>query len=257
MAFNIEKRHIPGAPQKAYEKGVGKPEIIVCHECGNDKSTFEGEIDYMTREYRVAFTQYIVGGGGRIVELADPNYKAYGAGPKANPFTLHIELARTKDRATFEKDYAAYVWLIGYYLPKKFDIPFCFNAGRPGIVTHKYVTKTWGGSTHQDPDEYLARFGVTIDQLEKDLKAAYHSEDEPVRKPAEVVKSDSKEFKIKVIVDSLYYYTKADWNAKAPKPVKKNDVFTVVNTLTVKGSKMYKLKSGTYITANTKYVKVI
>lgn len=42
----------------------------------------------------------------------------------------------------------------------------------------------------------------------------------------------------------LYYYNKPDWNARAG-TVKQGDVFTVVETLTVDGSKMYKLKSET------------
>jgi N-acetylmuramoyl-L-alanine amidase len=65
------------------------------------------------------------------------------------------------------------------------------------------------------------------------------------------------EFRIKTLPSSLYYYTKPDWNAKAPTPLKTGTVLTVVQTLTVTGSKMYKLKSGTYITANPKYVQVI
>lgn len=63
-------------------------------------------------------------------------------------------------------------------------------------------------------------------------------------------------FLIRVKAQSLYYYNKPDWNAKAG-TVHKGDVFTVVQTLTVNGSKMYKLKSGLYMTANTSYVEVI
>ncbi|MED3440152.1 N-acetylmuramoyl-L-alanine amidase [Bacillus subtilis] len=53
----------------------------------------------------------------------------------------------------------------------------------------------------------------------------------------------------------LWVYDKADWNAKKD-TVKKNEAFTIDKELTVKGSKMYKLKSGLYITANPEFVTV-
>jgi N-acetylmuramoyl-L-alanine amidase len=59
---------------------------------------------------------------------------------------------------------------------------------------------------------------------------------------------------IKVLVNDLWYYDKPDWKAKAGQ-VDKDIVFTVMQELTVDGSKMYKLKSGLYITAWYEYVK--
>ncbi|WP_226570262.1 N-acetylmuramoyl-L-alanine amidase [Bacillus stratosphericus] len=53
----------------------------------------------------------------------------------------------------------------------------------------------------------------------------------------------------------LWVYDKPDWGAKYKK-VKPGEAFTIDKTLTVNGSKMYKLKSGLYITAFTKYVEV-
>jgi N-acetylmuramoyl-L-alanine amidase len=53
----------------------------------------------------------------------------------------------------------------------------------------------------------------------------------------------------------LWVYNKADWNAKYDK-VKPGEAFTIAGTVTVNGSKMYKLKSGLYITASSKYVTV-
>lgn len=64
----------------------------------------------------------------------------------------------------------------------------------------------------------------------------------------------NKDFLIRVKADNLWVYNKADWNAK-DFTVKEDDVYTVVKTLTVSGSKMYQLKSGLYITANNKYVE--
>ncbi|MGG3157129.1 N-acetylmuramoyl-L-alanine amidase [Priestia megaterium] len=59
---------------------------------------------------------------------------------------------------------------------------------------------------------------------------------------------------VKVKVNNLYYYDKADWNAKAGK-AKKGDVFTVVDKIKVNTAYMYKLISDTYITAYEGYVQ--
>ncbi|MGM0904275.1 MAG: LysM peptidoglycan-binding domain-containing protein [Bacillota bacterium] len=61
---------------------------------------------------------------------------------------------------------------------------------------------------------------------------------------------------IVVLASSLHTYKTANWNDKSGPIVKKNEVFTVNRELTVSGSKMYQLKSGLYITANPKYVKL-
>ncbi|MHA7912930.1 N-acetylmuramoyl-L-alanine amidase [Bacillus altitudinis] len=53
----------------------------------------------------------------------------------------------------------------------------------------------------------------------------------------------------------LWVYDKPNWSAKHKK-VKPGEVFTIDKAITVNGAKMYKLKSGLYITAASKYVQV-
>ncbi|MCJ8008886.1 GH25 family lysozyme [Lederbergia wuyishanensis] len=73
-------------------------------------------------------------------------------------------------------------------------------------------------------------------------------------KAAESTKN--KTFRIRVKAAELWYYNHPDWNAKKA-TVKKGEVLTVVDTLSVNRSKMYKLISGNYITANTQYVEIV
>ena len=79
-----------------------------------------------------------------------------------------------------------------------------------------------------------------------------------VAKPAE--KAEPKDEKdrqlLEVLVNSLHTYGSPNWNDKSGPVVNKGEVFTVLRSLTVAGAKMYQLKSGLYITASTKYVKV-
>ena len=53
----------------------------------------------------------------------------------------------------------------------------------------------------------------------------------------------------------LWVYDKPNWSAKYKK-VKPGEAFTIDKTVLVNGTKMYKLKSGLYITAALKYIEV-
>lgn len=59
---------------------------------------------------------------------------------------------------------------------------------------------------------------------------------------------------VRVLASSLWVYNRPDWNARY-QTVSRDEVFTVVRELVVNGSKMYELRSGLFITANTQYVQ--
>lgn len=173
MSYTIEKRIIPGLPNIS----LTAIRYVVAHEAGNPDNTgpnsLENEINFMTRNFRNAFTSHWVGSGGRIVQLAPVGRLQYGAGPRANPYSYaHVELARTSDPATFKKDYAAYVWLLRH-LAGQAGIPKTLDAGgslTKGIKTHEWISKNVGGTTHTDPYAYLAQFGITRAQFKKDVE---------------------------------------------------------------------------------------
>ena len=175
MSYKIEKKIIPGLSQGK----LAAPNLIIAHESGNPNNTgpnsLNSEVNYMTNNWRTAFTSHWVGSGGRIVQLAHPGKLQYGAGPVANPYSYaHVELARTNNTETFKKDYAAYVWLLRK-LADDAGIPKTLDAGttkfHKGIKSHNWVTKNLGGTTHTDPYAYLASFGVTKAQFKKDVEA--------------------------------------------------------------------------------------
>lgn len=169
--MKIEKRIIPGLPATR----TSQNRYVVAHEAGNPGNTgpdsLEREISFMTRNWRNAFTSHFVGGGGRIVQLAPSGIRQYGAGPKANAYCYaQVELARTKDPATFRKDYEAYVWLLRK-LAHEAGLPVELDRPGHGIKSHEWITKNLGGSTHTDPFSYLASFGITRAQFAKDIKS--------------------------------------------------------------------------------------
>lgn len=147
--------------------------FIVLHEVGTESSALNNAI-YMKRAWSTnqAYTQFIVGDGGKVYKVGEDGYVSWGAGSYMNANSpVQIELARTFDKGTFNKDYAAYINLTRDYAIK-YGIPLTLDDGNMytnGIKTHLWVTQNvWGD--HTDPYGYLARFGITKAQLAADLR---------------------------------------------------------------------------------------
>lgn len=69
--------------------------------------------------------------------------------------------------------------------------------------------------------------------------------------------TDNKTKYLRVIADKINIHNKADFNlSSVVGEVEKGDVFTITQKIERTGTDMYKLKSGVYITASTKYVEV-
>lgn len=171
--MKIEQQLI-GMPQMR----LAEARYIVAHESGNPNNvgprSLENEISYMKRNWENAFVSHWVGGGGRIVQVAKTGLVQWGAGPRANPFSFaQVELARTNNRATFEKDYAAFVWLLRH-LAEIGGLPPVLNGTGKGIKTHRWISETLGGTNHVDPDGYLRSWGVSMAQFKADLERKLH-----------------------------------------------------------------------------------
>lgn len=173
--MQIEKRLIPFA-----QRSLKENRFIIAHESGNPRNTgsnaLENEISFMTRNALNGgpFVSHWVGGGGKIVQIARAGKLQFGAGPKANPYAYaQVELCRTGNVLQFDKDYAAYIWLLRQ-LAKEAGIPLLLNKGNgietQGIKTHHWITRNLGGTTHTDPDHYLHSFGISINQFRRDIE---------------------------------------------------------------------------------------
>lgn len=249
MPFQITVSLIPGLPQTPFRNGVGAYEGVVAHATDNYEDTDTGERNYEANgAWKNAFVHFFVDDDS-ITQSADTNYLAWGAGPSANPRFLHVELCQTRDEQKFQAAYLKYCVLIAKLLADR-NLGVSFKGTLWG---HLEITNTLGGTTHTDPWGYLASHGKSKDQFITDVTWWY---DELTKQHAcPVVQKDST-FLIQTLPSSLWYYDKPDWDAKKA-TVSEGTVLTVVDTLTVDGSNMYKLKSGAYITANPKYVKIL
>lgn len=174
MNYTIEKRIF-----SLYQYPLSASNLIIAHESGNPNNvganSLDNEISYMQRNWQNAFVSHWVGGGGRIVQVAQTGKVQWGVGPKANGYAFaQVELARTNKKETFVKDYQAYIWLL-QKLANEAGLPCTLNSGSSvfdkGIKTHSWVSKHIGGTDHSDPDGYLASWGITLAQFKKDLEA--------------------------------------------------------------------------------------
>ncbi|MED1205859.1 DUF5776 domain-containing protein [Heyndrickxia acidicola] len=254
MSYPITQSFIPGLPKNPYRNGVGAYEGVVAHSTDDLNATAQNIHDFEARTYNNAFVQFAVD-WTCIIQFADTNYGAYGAGYNANQRFVHVELCETNDPDKFKESYSRYVWILAKILhDRKLGV-----SEKASFWTHADVHATWPqDTTHTDPVEYLQSHGVSVSQLVSDVKAQYNAMDVsiatvPQKAPSSNSNSSASGL-VTVLASSLYYYNKPDWNAKAG-TVTKGEAFTVVDTVTVNGSKMYKLKSGNYITANPQYVK--
>lgn len=148
-----------------YSYRYGKPEGIVMHDTANDNSTIQGEVNYMKNNYNSAFVHAYVD-GKRVIETANTDYLAWGAGPAANDRFIHVELVHTHTADDFARsinnyaDYAATNLL--YYGLKPDSAEY---DGQGTVWTHRAVSNYLGGTDHSDPHDYLQSHGYSYDEL--------------------------------------------------------------------------------------------
>lgn len=158
-----EQDYSSNIPKYSYR--YGKPEGIVIHDTANENSTLNNEVAYMKNNWRNAFVHGFVD-GNRIVETANTDYLAWGAGPVANERFIHMELVHTHDRDSFARqmnniaDYAA--TNLQYYGLKPDSAEY---DGRGTVWTHRAVSNFLGGTDHVDPHGYLQSRGYNYDAL--------------------------------------------------------------------------------------------
>jgi len=172
LAYPIRKDLIPGLPRQGYRFGVGKYEGVVVHSTAVLDAPAKNHVAYFKREWnkRKSFVHFFVD-WNEIVQTADINYKAWGAGQIANQRYVHIELCETRDRDKFLESYKRLVWLTAWLLyQRKLGVE-----PRQTLWTHNWVSKYLGGTDHVDPDPYFKRHGMTVDQFVRDVKEAYES----------------------------------------------------------------------------------
>ncbi|WP_163652501.1 N-acetylmuramoyl-L-alanine amidase [Listeria sp. PSOL-1] len=148
-----------------YADGVGKPRGIVIHETANDNSTIQSEINYMTNNWQNAFVQTFVD-RNQVIEIHPTDYASWGAGPKANPYFVQVELVREKTANNFYHSIYNDAYYAAYILKKYNLVPTnAHNSGSGTVWSHDAVSRYLGGTTHGDPVGYFARWNYTFNEF--------------------------------------------------------------------------------------------
>ncbi len=173
MTYTIENQIVDYSTMMAgygYTSKLSSTKWIIAHETANNTATIDNEVRYMKTNASNAFVTHFVGGGGRIIQVAPVGKVCWGAGATANSCSYaQIELCRAKDQATFQKDYAAYVWLLRK-LADECGIPKTLDTEAKGIKSHAWVSAHYPKETnHTDPYGYLSTMGISKAQFAADI----------------------------------------------------------------------------------------
>ncbi|MDT7016991.1 peptidoglycan recognition protein family protein [Latilactobacillus curvatus] len=167
QAYSVNNTYQLGVNEGSNQRTNNR--LVIAHETGTYAPAVNNAA-YMKRTWNTnyAYTQYVVGDGGKVYRVGADGYVSWGAGTWGNANApVQVELARTYDNNQFKIDYAVYVNLLRDSA-KKFGISTNLDTGY-GIVTHRWITdNVWGD--HQDPYGYLASHGITKAQFAQDLK---------------------------------------------------------------------------------------
>ncbi|PEP80683.1 N-acetylmuramoyl-L-alanine amidase [Bacillus toyonensis] len=159
---------IPDLPKQPYRYGVGKYEGVVAHSTATPEAPAINIQKYESRTWRSAFVHYAVD-WDETIQIADTRYIAYGAGAAANKRFVHVELCETADYTKFKRSYEKYVKLLAKILKDN------SLSVEKGLWTHNDVRKYLGGTTHEDPLDYLKFHGVSEAQFRADVQRTYNS----------------------------------------------------------------------------------
>ena len=147
---------------------AGKPTWVVVHSSGNPNASLESEISYMSRNYRNAYTQSWAG-HNKIVEIANTDYRAWGAGRTANKYAVQIEVTEDKRLTKAQKlqaiDHEAF-WVAVQ----------CAYYGIPlnKVYSHNDISNMYPQDTnHTDPIAFFKSVGVSWSQFKSQVKK-YH-----------------------------------------------------------------------------------
>ena len=153
---------------KAGRFAAGKPTWVVVHSSGNPNAGIDSEIAYMARNQDYAFTQAWAG-HNKIVEIANTDYPAWGAGRTANKYAVQIEVTEDKRLSKAQKlqaiDREAF-WVAvqcAYY-----NIPL------NKVYSHNDISNMYPQDTnHTDPIAFFASVGVSWSAFKEQVKKYY------------------------------------------------------------------------------------
>ena len=153
---------------KAGRFSAGKPTWVVVHSSGNPNAGIDSEIAYMAKNQNNAFTQAWAG-HDKIVEIANTDYPAWGAGRTANRYAVQIEVTEDKRLSKAQKLQA--IDREAFWVAVQ-----CAYYGIPlnRVYSHADISRMYPQDTdHTDPIAFFKSVGVSWSQFKSQVKK-YH-----------------------------------------------------------------------------------
>lgn len=171
----VKLEWIPGLPQIPFLKGVGKYEGVVIHYTASPNDTAQTEADHEKKHWQNAFVHEFID-ANEIIQVANPDYKSWGAGERANDRFIHLELCDADNQSNFNISFEKIILRAAEYLyinnlgvtPAKAD-------GTGTLWGHMDVSKYLGFTNHTDPVAYLAKWGKTWDDVISSVSEKYNA----------------------------------------------------------------------------------
>ncbi len=164
---------IPGLPQAPFLKGVGKYEGVVLHYTASPNDTARTEADHEKKYWRNAFVHEFID-PNEIIQVADPDYKSWGAGERANDRFIHLELCDAANQNDFNISFEKITLRAAEYLYiNKLGVTPARADGTGTLWGHMDVTKYLGFTNHTDPVAYLAKWGKTWNDVINSVAEKY------------------------------------------------------------------------------------
>lgn len=156
----VEVNWVTGLPEIPFNGG--SPTAVVMHFTDNFNSTPDSERAWMAKNYENAFVHEFIG-PYKSLQTANPKFKSYGAGPKMNPYAIHLELCVAKSQAEFDASFYEWCSRAAYHLSQNnLSVRTPQYKGDTGTLwSHLQVTQYLGGTTHEDPIQYLKGWSKT------------------------------------------------------------------------------------------------
>lgn len=196
MSYPIEVNLIPGLPQEPYDGGAGNYIGVIGHATAIYGDTPDSERNVEVTGWSNAFVHFFVG-VGKILQVADTSFVAYGAGHTANHLGYaQVELCQTNDSAHFTQDYAMYTWLLAKLLH---DRKLCVVDGVT-LMSHSEVSNKWHETDHDDPIEYLASHNKTWADVVADVTKQYNEMEDDFEMEHAIVYFSAKDYSVAEIV---------------------------------------------------------
>lgn len=235
-----------------YDTASYRPKGIVIHAtAGGSNDKIENEIAYMSRNWKNAFVHSFAD-YKEIIETHNPEYAAWGAGVKANPYYIHIELVETGDTLRFVKSVNNQAYYAALKL-KQFNLkPSRAKKDKSGSIWfHSEVTKYLGGTDHSDPVGYFKKHNYSLNDFYKLVVYHYNKLDDDYQIERNNLYHDNK--KVKAAIEKTYYKNKLIenktiyYNSNGIKIKQLQNIYTLKGVLKANKEYLYSIKSGTMV----------